>query len=419
MAHLPDGQFGGFSGLMRWCGPFVLVPSKRIEMIKQIFDKIRPNFEENGKLKAFRSVFEGMETFMLVPNTTSRVGVSIHDAIDSKRIMSFVVIALIPALLFGMYNIGYQNAVAAGKLAETGFWSMLIYGFLLVLPKIIVSYLVGLGIEFAVAQWKHEEIQEGYLVTGILIPLIVPVNCPLWMIALAVAFSVIICKEIFGGTGMNIFNPALVARAFLFFSYPTSMSGDQVWVAGEQVLGFGHNLPDGATMATPLGEIGAGMQPSASLSDMVIGLIPGSIGETSVIAIGIGALILLYTQIASFRTMISVFAGGIVVAVLFNMAGLENNVAASMPWYEHIVTGGFCFGAVFMATDPVTSARTESGKYIYGFLIGALAILIRVLNPGYPEGMMLAILFMNMFAPLIDYCFVQKNINKRLKRASK
>lgn len=388
-------------------------------MIKQFFDKIRPNFEEGGKLHAFRSVFEGMETFMLVPNTTSKVGVSIHDAIDSKRIMSFVVIALIPALLFGMYNIGYQNAAAAGKLAETGFWSMFLYGFLLVLPKIVVSYVVGLGIEFAVAQWKKEEIQEGYLVSGILIPLIVPVNCPLWMLALAVAFSVIICKEIFGGTGMNIFNPALVARAFLFFSYPTSMSGDKVWVAGKEVFGLGYNLPDAATMATPLGEVGAGLQPTASLSDMIVGLIPGSIGETSVIAIAIGALILLYTQIASIRTMTSVFVGGVLVAVLFNMVGMEGNAVANMPWYEHIVTGGFCFGAVFMATDPVTSSRTEKGQYVYGFLIGALAILIRVLNPGYPEGMMLAILFMNMFAPLIDYCVIQRNINKRMKRVQK
>lgn len=389
-------------------------------MIKQIFDKLRPSFEEGGKLKAFRSVFEGMETFMLVPNTTSKVGVSVHDAIDSKRIMSFVVIALLPALLFGMYNIGYQNALAAGKLAETSFWSMFIYGFLLVLPKIIVSYVVGLGIEFAVAQWKHEEIQEGYLVTGMLVPLIVPVGCPLWMLALAVAFSVIFCKEIFGGTGMNIFNPALVARAFLFFSYPTSMSGDKVWVASNEVLGFGYNLPDGMTAATPLGQAAAGITDGmASFSNMVYGLIPGSIGETSVIAIAIGAVILLYTQIASWRTMVSVFVGGIIMAVLFNMLNMETNAVAQLPWYEHIATGGFCFGAVFMATDPVTSARTEKGKYIYGFLIGALAILIRVLNPGYPEGMMLAILFMNMFAPLIDYCFVQSNINKRLNRASK
>lgn len=387
-------------------------------MLKQFFDKIRPTFEEGGKLSAFHSIFEGMETFMLVPNTTSRVGVSIHDAIDSKRIMSFVVIALIPALLFGMYNIGYQNAVAAGKLAETSFWSMFLYGFLLVLPKIIVSYLVGLGIEFAVAQWKKEEIQEGYLVTGILIPLIIPVECPLWMLALAVAFSVIFCKEIFGGTGMNIFNPALVARAFLFFSYPTSMSGDTVWVASNECFGLGYNLPDGTTMATPLGEVAAGSAPAASLSDMIVGLIPGSIGETSVIAIAIGALILLYTRIASWRTMVSVFLGGAFVAVLFNMSGSES-AAAEMPWYVHLVTGGFCFGAVFMATDPVTSARTERGKYIYGFLIGSLAVLIRVLNPGYPEGMMLAILFMNMFAPLIDYCFVQRNISKRLNRVGK
>ena len=388
-------------------------------MLKQFFDNIRPNFEEGGKLKAFRSVFDGMDTLMLVPNATSRSGVGIHDAIDSKRIMSFVVIALVPALLFGMYNIGYQNALAAGKLAETGFWSMFLYGFLLTLPKIIVSYAVGLGIEFAVAQWKNEEIQEGYLVTGMLVPMIVPVGCPLWMLGVAVAFSVVFCKEIFGGTGMNIFNPALVARAFLFFSYPTSMSGDKVWVAGEQVLGLGYALPDATTMATPLGEAAANLTPSASLSDMVWGFIPGSIGETSVVAIALGALILLVTQRASWRTMLSVFVGGIVVAVLFNMGNIEGNAVAQMPWYEHLATGGFCFGAVFMATDPVTSARTENGKFVYGFLIGALAILIRVLNPGYPEGMMLAILFMNMFAPLIDYCFVQRNINKRLKRAAK
>lgn len=237
---------------------------------------------------------------------------------------------------------------------------MFIYGFLLVLPKIIVSYVVGLGIEFAVAQWKHEEIQEGYLVTGMLVPLIVPVGCPLWMLALAVAFSVIFCKEIFGGTGMNIFNPALVARAFLFFSYPTSMSGDKVWVASNEVLGLGYNLPDGMTAATPLGQAAAGVtEGMASFSDMVYGLIPGSIGETSVIAIAIGAAILLFTQIASWRTMVSVFVGGVVMAVLFNMLNIEANAVAQLPWYEHIATGGFCFGAVFMATDPVTSARTE------------------------------------------------------------
>ena len=388
-------------------------------MIKKFFDKIRPHFEEKGKLSALHSVFEGMETFMLVPNTTSKSGVSIHDAIDSKRIMSFVVIALLPALLFGMYNIGYQHALAAGQLENTSFWAMFIYGFLLVLPKIVVSYAVGLGIEFTVAQLKKEEIQEGFLVTGILIPMIVPVNCPLWMLALAVAFSVILCKEIFGGTGMNIFNPALCARAFLFFSYPTSMSGDNVWLAKEQVLSLGYNLPDATTMATPLGEAAANHPISASLNDMVLGFIPGSIGETSVIAIAIGALILLYTRIASWKTILGVFVGGAVTALLFNFAELENNAASHMSCWEHFATGGFCFGAVFMATDPVTGSRTEEGKFIYGFFIGLLAILIRVLNPGYPEGMMLAILFMNMFAPLIDYCFVQRNINKRLARTKK
>lgn len=381
-------------------------------MIKNFLDKIRPNFEEGGKLKAFRSVFDGMETFLLVPNTTARTGVSIHDAIDSKRLMSFVVIALLPALLFGMYNLGYQNYAAAG--VEAGFWAKFLYGLAVTLPKIIVSYGVGLGIEFIVAQYKHEEIQEGYLVTGLLIPMIVPVECPLWMLAIAVAFSVIFAKEIYGGTGMNIFNPALVARAFLFFAYPSKMSGDSVWVGTQSFLGLGNDLPDGFTMATPLGQEGAGQAVTTSLSDMVTGLMPGSIGETSVIAIAIGAAILLWTRIASWRTMVSVFVGGAVTGALFHAGELT-----SLQWYEHLLLGGFCFGAVFMATDPVTSARTEKGKFIYGFLIGALAITIRVLNPGFPEGMMLAILFMNMFAPLIDYCFVQSNINKRAKRALK
>ena len=283
-----------------------------------------------------------------------------------------------------------------------------------------MSYAVGLGIEFVVAQWKKEEIQEGFLVSGLLIPMIVPVNCPLWMLAIAVAFAVIIAKEIYGGTGMNIFNPALVARAFLFFAYPTSMSGDQVWVANETIFGLGNQLTaDAMTMATPLGQAASNVEVTAGFSDMVIGLIPGSIGETSVIAIAIGAVILLYTRIASWKTMTSVFIGGAIVGWLFNIAGMEGNLVAQIPWYEHLAAGGFAFGAVFMATDPVTSARTENGKYIYGFLIGALAITIRVLNPGYPEGMMLAILFMNMFAPLIDYCFVQRNISRRLKRAGK
>ncbi len=385
-----------------------------MKALRNYLDKIKPNFEKGGKFQAFRSVFDGFETFLFVPNSTSKTGVHVHDSIDSKRIMSIVVIALIPALLFGMYNVGYQHYNAVG-MADAGFFEMFIYGFLAVLPKIIVSYVVGLGIEFVVAQWKNEEIQEGFLVSGLLIPMIVPVGCPLWILAIATAFSVIFAKEVFGGTGMNVFNPALIARAFLFFAYPAKMSGDTVWVAKDSIFGLGQTV-DGLTAATPLGQAATNIVPDASLADMIIGLIPGSIGETSVIAIAIGAIILLWTGVASWKTMGSVFVGGIVMALIFNALGSESNTMAQLPWYEHIVLGGFCFGAVFMATDPVTSARTESGKYIYGFLIGAMAVIIRVLNPGYPEGMMLAILLMNVFAPLIDYCFVQKNINARAKR---
>ncbi len=381
--------------------------------LKKYFDRVRPNFQEGGKLHAFNSIYEGFESFLFVPNTTSNSGASIHDALDSKRIMSIVVIALLPALLFGMYNVGYQNAAAAGKLAETGFWSLFFYGFLAVLPNLLVSYIVGLGIEFAWAQWKGEEIQEGYLVSGIIIPLIIPVTTPLWMLAIAVAFAVIFAKEIFGGTGMNIFNVAIAARMFLFFSYPSKMTGDSVWVSTDSICGLGYQLPDGFTAATPLGQIAQGITPQSSLADMVLGFIPGSVGETSVIAIAIGAVILLWTGIASWKTMLSVFVGGIAMALIFSVTG-----KTPISWYEHIVLGGFCFGAVFMATDPVTSARTETGKYIYGLLIGIMAVVVRVLNPGYPEGMMLAIFFGNMFAPLIDYCVVQSNISKRAKRSS-
>ena len=381
--------------------------------LRKYLDNIKPTFEKGGKLHAFRSVFDGLETFLYVPNTTSVSGTNIHDAIDSKRIMSFVVIALLPALLFGMYNIGYQNFAAAGKLAEASFWNMFMFGFLAVLPKLIVSYVVGLGIEFAWAQWKGEEIQEGYLVSGIIIPMIVPISCPLWMLALACAFSVVFVKEIFGGTGMNIFNVAVAARMFLFFSYSSAMTGDRVWVATNSIFGLGNTLPDAFTAATPLGQLATGSMPDASLADIIIGFIPGSIGETSVIAIAIGAVILLWTGIASWKTMGSVFAGGIVMAVLFHALGMT-----PVQWYEHIVLGGFCFGAVFMATDPVTSARTETGKYYYGFFIGALAVIVRVMNPGFPEGMMLAIFFGNMIAPLIDYCVVQRNISRRAKRVT-
>ena len=380
--------------------------------LRKYIDKIKPQFEPGGKFSALQSVFDGFETFLYVPNTTSKSGVSIHDAIDSKRIMSMVVIALIPALLFGMYNVGYQNYLAAGTLATASFWEVFFYGFLLVLPKIIVSYIVGLGIEFAWAQWKHEEIQEGYLVSGIIIPMILPVGCPLWVLVLAVAFAVIFGKEIFGGTGMNIFNVALLARAFLFFSYPTKMSGDTVWVATESFCGLGNDLPDAFTCATPLGQMAQGAMPSASVMDSFIGLIPGSIGETSVIAIALGGMLLLWTGIASWKVMLSTIVSGGLMALLFQSLDMT-----PVEWYQHLIIGGFLFGAVFMATDPVTSARTETGKWIYGCIIGALAVIIRVMNPGFPEGMMLAILFGNMMAPTIDYFVVQSNINKRLRRA--
>lgn len=385
-----------------------------MRFLRNYLNTIKPNFEKGGRFSSLQSVFDGFETFLFVPNTTAKSGVSIHDSIDSKRIMTMVVIALIPALLFGMYNVGYQNFLAAGTLASASFFEVMAFGFLAVLPKILVSYIVGLSIEFAWAQWKGEEIQEGFLVSGILIPLIIPVNCPLWILAVAVAFAVVFAKEIFGGTGMNIFNVALVTRAFLFFSYPTEMSGDAVWVANESIFGLGNNLPDGFTCATPLALVGQTGETGYPLCDIITGFIPGSIGETSAIAIAIGAVILLWTGIASWKIMGSVFVGGALTALLFSALG-----STPIAWYEHLLLGGFAFGAVFMATDPVTAARTETGKYYYGFLIGCIAVVVRVMNPGYPEGMMLAILLMNMFAPLIDHCVVQANISKRMKRLNK
>ena len=385
--------------------------------LRQLVDKIKPNFEKGGKLHAFRSVFGGFETFLFVPNHTAKSGSNIHDCFDSKRMMIMVCLALVPALLFGMYNVGYQHFAAAGLLASATFMQVFGYGFLAVLPKIIVSYLVGLAIEFTVAQWKGEEIHEGFLVSGLIIPMIVPVGTPLWIIAVATAFAVIFAKEIYGGTGMNIFNVALVTRAFIFFAYPSVISGDAVWVADQAILGLGADI-DGYTAATALGVAATSGAAPAWDMNMVWGLIPGSIGETSVVAIGLGALILLGSGIASWKTMLSVFVGGGLMAWVFNQCGSADNAVAMMPWYQHLALGGFCFGAVFMATDPVTSCRTECGKYIYGFLIGVVAIVIRVLNPGYPEGMMLAILLMNLFAPLIDYYVYQSNVSKRAKRAA-
>lgn len=400
-----------------------------MKALRNYLDKIKPNFEKGGKLAMFRSVFDGFETFLFTPNTTSKSGVHIHDSVDSKRTMIVVVVALLPALLFGMYNTGYQHYLAIGT--DPGFWMTFVYGLLAVLPKLIVSYVVGLGIEFVVAQWKNEEIQEGFLVSGILIPMIVPVDTPLWMIAIATAFAVIFAKEVFGGTGYNIFNVALITRAFLFFAYPAAMSGDSVWVRTADTFGIGAGqVVDAYSGATPLGQIGVASKDMIgsfqtvdilgnplSTWDYFVGLIPGSIGETSVIAILLGAIILLYTGVASWKTMFSVFIGGAAMAAIFNLIG--TTVVMTVSPVDHLFLGGFAFGAVFMATDPVTSARTETGKYIYGFLVGAMAIIIRALNPGYPEGMMLAILLMNTFAPLIDYYVVEGNINRRLKRAVK
>lgn len=379
--------------------------------LRKFVDNIKPTFSKGGKLGFLESTFEGFETFLFVPSTVAKKGCHTRDCVDLKRIMIVVVVALLPALLFGMYNVGYQHDLAFK--VGMGFWEMVWFGFLRVLPLILVSYIVGLGIEFGAAQIRGHEINEGYLVTGMLIPLIVPVDVPLWMLALAVAFAVILGKEVFGGTGMNIWNPALLARAFLFFAYPSHMSGDKVWIDGLTEVG----KIDGFSGATPLAEAAAsGTTPS--FMDMFIGLIPGSVGETSTIAILIGAVILIWTGVASWKVMLSTTLGAIAVGLLANTFAAEGTYQA-IPVWNHLVMGGFAFGAVFMATDPVTSAQTECGKWIYGFLIGAIAIIIRLFNPGYPEGMMLSILLMNTFAPLIDNYVVQANIKKRLKRAAK
>jgi Na+-transporting NADH:ubiquinone oxidoreductase subunit B len=380
--------------------------------IKNIFDKHRPKFEKGGKLHPFQSVFEGFETFFYVPDKTTNKGAHVRDYIDLKRTMIFVVIAVVPAMLFGMYNIGYQHFHAIGEFAQTGFWEVFFYGFLRVLPVIIVSYVVGLGIEFTFAQIKGHEINEGYLVTGILIPLIVPIDTPLWMVAIAVAFSVIIAKEAFGGTGMNIWNPALIARAFLFFAYPAHMSGDSVWIRLGQDA---DKVVDGFSGATPLGLALTG-NIDYNIWDAFWGFIPGSIGETSTFAILLGAAFLIITGIGSWRIMLSTVLGALFTGIILNTFAV--NPFMEIPFWHHLFLGGFAFGAVFMATDPVSAAQTTKGKWIYGFLIGVLAIIIRVLNPAYPEGVMLSILLMNTFAPLIDHYVVQGHIRKRLKRAT-
>ena len=383
--------------------------------LRNLVDKIKPTFEKGGKLGFLHSTFDAFETFLFVPNTVTKKGAHVRDCVDLKRVMIMVVLALVPAMLFGIWNTGYQHNLAFGL--NWGFTDIVLYGLVKVLPLYVVAYLVGLAIEFVSAQIQGHEVNEGYLVSGMLIPLIVPVDVPLWMLAIAVAFAVIIGKEVFGGTGMNIWNPALLTRAFLFFSYPSKMSGDTVWTGGvarfmEEGTAYqcGNGLVDGFSGATPLANATLeNLEPK--FLDMVIGTIPGSVGETSVIAILLGAALLIWTGVASWKIMFSSVLGGLAIGYLGYALG-----ATDLPGYYQLVMGGFLFGTVFMATDPVTSAQTECGKWIYGFLVGALAVTVRLWNPGYPEGMMLAILLMNTFAPLIDHYVIESSIKRRAKK---
>lgn len=368
-------------------------------------------FEKGGKLYWLHSTVDAFETFLHVPGTVARKGAHVRDAVDIKRIMIIAVIAAVPAAIFGMWNVGYQHSLATGVSLNVlqAFW----FGFLKVLPLYLVSYIVGLAIEFASAQIRGEEVNEGYLVTGFFIPLIVPVDVPLWMLAVAVAFAVIFGKEVFGGTGMNIVNPAILTRAFLFFSYPSNMSGEDCWIAA------GKDVVDGFSGATPLALAANGMdalsnahlQYSTSFWTMFWGGIPGSVGETSVIAILLGAIILIWTGVASWKVMCSSVLGALFVAGIANLTG-----ASDIPCYYHLVMGGFAFGAVFMATDPVTSAQTNAGKWIYGFFIGAMCVIIRLFNPGYAEGMMLAIFLGNVFAPLIDHIVISIHLKNKARK---
>lgn len=378
--------------------------------LRSYIERVKPNFSRGGKFAKLESTFDAFETFLLTPETVTTRGAHIRDAIDLKRTVFTVIIALLPALVFGMYNAGLQHALMVGEVPAV--WPCFVYGFLRMLPTIIVSYVVGLGIEFGVAQARGHQVNEGYLATGLLIPMVLPIDIPLWMVALSVIFAVVLGKEIFGGTGMNIFNPALLARAFLFFAYPRYMSGDSVWVSG---LGT-EKMVDGFSGATPLSYASLGlMDKLPSIPDLFYGYVPGSVGETSFLCIMIGAVILLLTGVASWRVMLSVFGGGYLMGLLFNAVALNDYMA--MPAHMHLLLGGFAFGAVFMATDPVSGAQTRVGQYIYGALIGMLTVMVRVLNPAYPEGMMLSILLMNTFAPLIDYLVIQPNIRARQRRA--
>ncbi len=381
--------------------------------LRQLVDRVKPQFEKGGKLSKLHSTFDAFESFLFVPDKVTLKGSHIRDSIDLKRTMTIVIIALLPALVFGIFNAGYQHFLSIGEAVSFFSWQAFGFGFLKVFPIIVVSYVTGLGIEFIVAQVKGHEVNEGFLVSGMLIPLIMPVDVPLWMVSLSTAFAVVFGKEIFGGTGMNIFNPALLARVFLFFAYPAFMTGDRIWIAG---MTKGPGVVDGFSGATPLGELAAGH--SDKLQDFMtlfLGAIPGSIGETSKLAILLGAMILIITGIGSWRIMVSMVAGGLLMGGILNLVGANSYM--EVPFYYHLVIGSFAFGAVFMATDPVTSSQTQTGKWIYGFFVGFMSVLIRVVNPAYPEGVMLAILLGNVFAPLIDHFVVQANINRRLKRA--
>ena len=375
-----------------------------MKAIRNIVDKIKPTFSKGGKLGFLHSTFDAFETILFVPNTTTQHGAQVRDCNDIKRTMITVVVALIPALLFGCYNTGLQVGLEG--------LTALAYGLVRILPMIAVSYVVGLGIEFTVAQWRGHEVNEGFLVSGLLIPLVMPVSTPLWMVGLGTAFAVIFGKEIFGGTGMNVFNPAVLARAFVFFAYTPHMSGETVWYSTWKMFG----ATDAQTGATALEQLASNGEMQWSALDAFLGFIPGSFGETSTAAILLGGAILLFTGVASWKTMISVFVGGLGMAYLFDLCGVGAIGAQDVAPYMHLLVGGFAFGAVFMATDPVTSAQTSTGKYIVGFMTGAIAILIREINPAYPEGMMLSILFMNALAPLVDYFVVEANVRRRKNR---
>lgn len=377
-----------------------------MQFLRKKVDQLKKPFLKGGKLEKYEKGFQALETFLFVPNHTTKHGSHVRDGNDLKRTMMVVVLALIPALLFGIYNTGYQH-FSQIEGADMSFWNVFSHGLWKVLPMIIVSYAVGLGIEFGFAIWRGHEVNEGYLVSGLLIPMVMPVDLPLWMLAISVVFAVVIGKEVFGGTGMNIFNPALLARAFAFFAYPTFLSGDKVWVSEALTT-------DGLSGATILGNLAQNIEPTYSMMDMFLGFIPGSIAETSKLAILIGAFLLLYTGVGSWRIMLSSVIGAIITVLLFNLLGL--NALMNFSWYNHLLVGGFAFAVVFMATDPVSGAQTNRGKWIYGLMIGFFSMTIRIFNPAYPEGAMLAILLMNAVAPTIDYYVVNNNISKRKKR---